>query len=100
MLADGMNDLERPVFVSTLTVTADAMTRRHPDLTADRDRTRILRSVLMKPESESHIGDLHARLEELAGQMPVLRPAGVLENGDGGGVVQTLGRAPIPLTTR
>jgi glutamate/tyrosine decarboxylase-like PLP-dependent enzyme len=68
MLADGMNDPQRPVFVSTLTVTADAMTRRHPNLAADRDRTRILRSVLMKPESESYVPDLHARLEELAGQ--------------------------------
>ncbi len=85
MLADGMNDPERPVFVSTLTVTADAMTRRHPDLTADRDRTRILRSVLRKPESESHIGDLHARLEELAGHMPVLQLPDVLDNVDDGG---------------
>ncbi len=66
MLADGMNDPQRPVFVSTLTVTADAMTRRHPDVTADRDEARILRSVLMKPESARHVNDLHARLEELA----------------------------------
>jgi glutamate/tyrosine decarboxylase-like PLP-dependent enzyme len=66
MLADGMNDPQRPLFVSTLTVTADAMTRRHPDLTADRDGARILRSVLMKPESASHVDDLHARLEDMA----------------------------------
>src|SRR5216683_1381276 len=66
MLADGMNDPQRPVFVSTLTVTADAMMRRHPDVTADRDEARILRSVLMKPESDSYVNDLHARLEELA----------------------------------
>jgi len=66
MLADGMNDPQRPVFVSTLTVSADAMTRRHPSIDADRDGARILRSVLMKPESESYVDDLHARLEELA----------------------------------
>jgi glutamate/tyrosine decarboxylase-like PLP-dependent enzyme len=66
MLADGMNNPQRPVFVSTLTVPADAMTRRHPSIDADRDGARILRSVLMKPESESHVSDLHARLEDLA----------------------------------
>jgi hypothetical protein len=33
---------------------------------ADRDRARILRSVLMKPESEHHVAAFHARLEELA----------------------------------
>jgi hypothetical protein len=42
------------------------MTRRHPSVVADRDGVRILRSVLMKPESESHVSDLHARLEDLA----------------------------------
>jgi glutamate/tyrosine decarboxylase-like PLP-dependent enzyme len=66
VMADGMNDPERPVFVSTLSVTADAMARRHPEITADRPRARILRSVLMKPESHPHIPWLHARLEELA----------------------------------
>jgi glutamate/tyrosine decarboxylase-like PLP-dependent enzyme len=66
MLADGMNDPQRPVFVSTLTVAADALTRRHPDVTADQQQARILRSVLMKPESENHVEDLHACLEELA----------------------------------
>jgi glutamate/tyrosine decarboxylase-like PLP-dependent enzyme len=66
MLADGMTDREHPVFVSTLTVGAEAMTRRHPDVTADMDRARILRSVLMKPESQTYVSELHARLEELA----------------------------------
>jgi glutamate/tyrosine decarboxylase-like PLP-dependent enzyme len=66
ILADGMNDSERPVFVSTLTVGADAMTRRHPDVTADQDQARILRSVLMKPESQPFVPELHARVEALA----------------------------------
>src|SRR5262249_18669867 len=47
ILADGMNDPQRPVFVSTLSVTADAFARRHPEVKADRDQARILRSVLM-----------------------------------------------------
>jgi glutamate/tyrosine decarboxylase-like PLP-dependent enzyme len=69
MLADGMNDQERPVFVSTLTVPADAMQQRIADVTIDQDQARVLRSVLMKPESEYHVEKLHARLEELAGSV-------------------------------
>jgi glutamate/tyrosine decarboxylase-like PLP-dependent enzyme len=66
MLADGMADQERPVFLSTLTVTADAFGRRYPRAVADAGRARILRSVLMKPESETYLPALHARIEELA----------------------------------
>jgi hypothetical protein len=66
MLADGMADQERPVFLSTLTVTADAFGRRYPRAVADAGRARILRSVLMKPESETYLPVLHARIEELA----------------------------------
>jgi hypothetical protein len=67
MLADGMNDREQPVFLSTLSVAADAFRRRHPHVAADAARARILRSVLMKPESETYVADLHARVEALAG---------------------------------
>ena len=66
ILADGMAEQERPVFVSTLTVDAGVFVRRHPDVTADLDRGRILRSVLMKPESQTYVPELHARLEALA----------------------------------
>jgi len=66
MLADGMNDPDRPVFLSTLTVDAAAFARRHPDVAADAGRARILRSVLMKPESEDYTAQLHVRIEELA----------------------------------
>ncbi|HEY1918847.1 MAG TPA: aminotransferase class V-fold PLP-dependent enzyme [Streptosporangiaceae bacterium] len=66
MLADGMNDKEHPVFLSTLTVGADAFGARHPRVAADAERGRILRSVLMKPESETYVPALHARVEGLA----------------------------------
>ncbi|MGH3160114.1 MAG: hypothetical protein ACRDNF_26575 [Streptosporangiaceae bacterium] len=66
MLAEGMADPDRPVFLSTLTVSAGAFARRHPDVTLDDERARILRSVLMKPESETYVPSLHARVEELA----------------------------------
>jgi glutamate/tyrosine decarboxylase-like PLP-dependent enzyme len=66
MLAGGMADHADPVFLSTLRVTADAMARRHPGVTADRDGARILRSVLMKPEQENYVRQLQSRVERLA----------------------------------
>ena len=67
VLADGMSHPARPVFLSTLEVTAGGFARRHPGVLADAERARILRSVLMKPESQRHAAQLHARIEELAG---------------------------------
>jgi glutamate/tyrosine decarboxylase-like PLP-dependent enzyme len=66
LLADGMADAQRPLFVSTLRVSADAFARRHPAVKTDADGARIVRSVLMKPESEDYVGGLHARAEDLA----------------------------------
>ncbi|HYV77088.1 MAG TPA: aminotransferase class V-fold PLP-dependent enzyme [Streptosporangiaceae bacterium] len=66
VLADGMADPEHPVFVSTLRVTAEAFARRHPGISADAGGARILRSVLMKPESETRVELLHERLAVLA----------------------------------
>jgi glutamate/tyrosine decarboxylase-like PLP-dependent enzyme len=66
MLADGMADPDHPVYLSTLRVTADALAVRHPEVSADRDGARILRSVLMKPEAEGFVPELHARIEQLA----------------------------------
>jgi glutamate/tyrosine decarboxylase-like PLP-dependent enzyme len=68
LLQAGMASPDEPVFVSTLRVTADALGRRHPDVAADADSARIVRSVLMKPESESYVATLHARVAELAGR--------------------------------
>ncbi len=67
MLADGMADPDHPVYLSTLRVTADALARRHPGVARDRDGARILRSVLMKPEEQSFVHELHSRVEQLAG---------------------------------
>jgi glutamate/tyrosine decarboxylase-like PLP-dependent enzyme len=65
MLREGMTDPADPVFLSTLRANAGAFTARHPGLTADADGARILRSVLMKPESETYLDRLHARVERL-----------------------------------
>jgi glutamate/tyrosine decarboxylase-like PLP-dependent enzyme len=65
VLAEGMKQ-DRPVFLSTLRVTAAGMSRRHPGVTADAGGARILRSVLMKPEARGHVAELHGRVCELA----------------------------------
>jgi glutamate/tyrosine decarboxylase-like PLP-dependent enzyme len=65
VLAEGMR-AEDPVFLSALRVSADAMSARRPGVRRDADGARILRSVLMKPESEGWVERLHARVEELA----------------------------------
>ena len=67
MLHEGMTDPADPVFLSTLRVGADAFTARHPEIRADASGARILRSVLMKPEAETYLPSLAARLHELAG---------------------------------
>jgi glutamate/tyrosine decarboxylase-like PLP-dependent enzyme len=70
ILQAGMADKDAPVFLSTLRVSSDAMSRRHPEVVADAPGARILRSVLMKPESQTYASALHARVEELARQLP------------------------------
>ncbi len=55
-----------PVFVSTLRADAAAFQARHPAVGRDAAGARILRSVLMKPESEHYVTQLHDRLEDLA----------------------------------
>ena len=66
ILRAGMADPAEPVFLSTLRVSADALRQRHPGVSADADGTRILRSVLMKPEHEAFVPQLTERLERLA----------------------------------
>jgi glutamate/tyrosine decarboxylase-like PLP-dependent enzyme len=66
MLAGGMADAERPVYLSTLRIAAADFARRHPEVGRDLDGARILRSVLMKPEAESFVSELHARVVRLA----------------------------------
>ncbi|WP_433384658.1 pyridoxal phosphate-dependent decarboxylase family protein [Actinoplanes sp. CA-142083] len=67
ILQEGMTDQEDPVFLSTLRVGGERFSARHPGIAADADGARILRSVLMKPESETYVEHLHERVEELAG---------------------------------
>jgi glutamate/tyrosine decarboxylase-like PLP-dependent enzyme len=66
ILQEGMTDSQDPVFLSTLRVGARRFAARHPKVTTDADGARILRSVLMKPESETYVEHLHRRLQQLA----------------------------------
>ncbi|KAB1140157.1 aspartate aminotransferase family protein [Streptomyces luteolifulvus] len=70
ILANGMSSPD-PVFLSTLKAGRAAFTARHPKITADAEGARILRSVLMKPESEHYVEHLHARVEQLADDVRV-----------------------------
>ncbi|MEU3755491.1 aminotransferase class V-fold PLP-dependent enzyme [Streptomyces olivoreticuli] len=62
----GMNAEEDPVFLSTARIGAADFTARHTDVIVDTDHAYILRSVLMKPESELYLDRLHPRVEDLA----------------------------------
>jgi glutamate/tyrosine decarboxylase-like PLP-dependent enzyme len=66
-LTDGMHAKEDPVFLSVLRMSAGAFAARGHELPADVDGARVLRSVLMKPESEHRVPRLHRRVTELVG---------------------------------
>ena len=63
VMAEGMR--ARQVYLSTLRIDADRFALRHPEITADADAARVLRSVLIKPEAQTHLDRLR-RVEELA----------------------------------
>lgn len=65
VMTDGMKADRDPVFLSALRIDAGSFARRHPDVAADADATRVLRSVLIKPEAQTHLDLLH-RIEQLA----------------------------------
>ncbi|WP_340687897.1 aminotransferase class I/II-fold pyridoxal phosphate-dependent enzyme [Amycolatopsis coloradensis] len=65
MLENGTKDTD-PVFLSTLKVSSEALIGRHSGIVADASEARIIRSVLMKPEFEHFIPQLHDRVEKLA----------------------------------
>ena len=54
------------VHIATYGVTHDQLTDRRHDLQMDAPSARILRSVVMKPQSEDEIPGIHAHLESIA----------------------------------
>jgi glutamate/tyrosine decarboxylase-like PLP-dependent enzyme len=65
ILKEGMAGTEEPIYLSTLRVHADELSKRNIRVNRNDDQTRILRSVLMKPESEHYIKRLHTRLHRI-----------------------------------
>lgn len=65
-LFDAAMHADPPLFLSLYRLPADKLCARFPHLEADRDEAALLRSVLMKPEHETHVPALHERLEMLA----------------------------------
>ena len=53
---------DQALYLATYTADAGAFTARGHDVTADQTHARILRSVLMKPETDTHIPALHRQL--------------------------------------
>jgi glutamate/tyrosine decarboxylase-like PLP-dependent enzyme len=64
--AAATGDPRDQVHVATYAVTAEQSRARRLGLAEDADAARILRSVVMKPESAAEIPTIHARLEQLA----------------------------------
>ena len=65
VMQTGMNAAVDPVFLSVARASKAAFAARHPQVRADVDGARVLRSVLMKPESEDYVDTLHTRLLSL-----------------------------------
>jgi len=76
-----MNNPDDPIFTSVYRLSADALTSLHPSLTADRDEAAVLRSVLMKPEHETHAASLVDRLADTARSLAP--PPGSVRDRDG-----------------
>ena len=64
-------DVERKeqIHLATYVVKPEALSARGFKLNEDAEQARIMRSVLMKPEQENWVGDLHAHLEKLTREM-------------------------------
>lgn len=76
VMRDGMTaDPADAVFVAAYEVTATAMATRGHAIAADAAKARILRSVLLKPESEGWVDYLNNRLAELTKRARDVSPA-------------------------
>ena len=60
-----MHDDLNPVYLSLLRTEADAVVDRFPGVTVDQPYSRVLRSVLMRPEQEGYADALVKRLDSL-----------------------------------
>jgi glutamate/tyrosine decarboxylase-like PLP-dependent enzyme len=61
---------DEALFLATYTVEADSLAARGHRVEADVPSGRILRSVLMKPETEAHVPQLHQQVLDLLAETP------------------------------
>jgi glutamate/tyrosine decarboxylase-like PLP-dependent enzyme len=69
LLRDSMTAETEPVYLSVLRTDAEAFLRRHQATLRDAETARILRSVLIKPESEHYLDHLHDRVNHFAAHL-------------------------------
>ena len=60
---------EQQIHLATYVVKPEALRQRSFEIQEDAEQERIMRSVLMKPEQESWVGDLHTHVEALTREM-------------------------------
>ncbi len=68
-LRSAATERKEQIHLATYVVKPAALRSRGFDLSEDADKARIMRSVLMKPEQEHWVGDLHTHLEALTKQL-------------------------------
>lgn len=73
VFARAMTAVDTPVFLSKLRLPSERVATLWSELETDAREVVMLRSCLMKPEHDAHVGDLMASLERVA-QAPVRRP--------------------------
>ena len=61
-----MNHPTHPLYLATLNVSSQSIKEKYPDFVSDSDTTKILRSVLMKPEHLDFVPTLFRELETFA----------------------------------
>lgn len=61
-----MNRSESPLFLATLAVQSSHIAERHPDFIVDAPLTKVLRSVLMKPEHEHFVTSIFNEVTSIA----------------------------------
>ena len=69
LLRDSMTAETDPVYLSVLRTDAEAFVRRHPGTVRDAETARVMRSVLIKPESEFYLDHLHDRVNHFAAHL-------------------------------
>ncbi|HAP35241.1 MAG TPA: aspartate aminotransferase family protein [Bacteroidetes bacterium] len=66
IFSTGMNQSDSPVYLATYTVDSSFIANLHPTFIPDSPVTKVLRSVLMKPEHEQFVPELFRKISAIA----------------------------------